>query len=126
MIPTTQVINMTQTSFLKQARDNIDMNVLDLPESFIDFEEISFFSCGLENSEEILRAFIPFFEQWQAQNLSIQEFARQYASQGISIWTAKDINSSRSGTQILQIFMEGKVKGYLLLHYYPKNTAYLQ
>lgn len=93
-----------------------DMNLLDMPDMAVNFDVMTSCSCGLKNADELLEYFIPYLEEWNQHRYTVHEFARKYASKGISLWTASDVEKTTSGISAIQVFLEGEVKGYVLFH----------
>lgn len=104
-----------------------DMNLLDLPDMNVNFDEPNSCSCGLKNADELLHYFLPYLEDWSNARYSMHEFARKYADKGIALWTANDVNDEKERIQTIQIFVENdEITGYLLFHYKLLSKEKLQ
>lgn len=107
-----------------------ETNLLHLPNQYIDFEADFAVSCGLPNSEEVLRYLQAYFYKWVEDNDSVHQFAEKYENDGISLWTASDVPMSDDDIQKKRthfyIVSDKNVKGYALIHCHWLHKDFLQ
>lgn len=70
-----------------------DVNILDLPTIYIDFDGNFMASCGLANQVELLDLCHEYFQDWFTHRYSLQDFAEKFANEHISLWTAKTVKA---------------------------------
>lgn len=70
-----------------------DVNLLDLPDMYIDFDQPVSVSCGLKNRDELLDFFIKHLNDWSENRYSVHQFAKRYPTL-FSLWTAKEVPST--------------------------------
>lgn len=107
-----------------------EINLLDLPDQYINFEADFAVSCGLPNSKQLLCYIEAYLNNWVNNNYSVHQFATKYANQGISLWTASevsltedDINSQRT---YFFLASEKNETGYVLIHCHLSRKELLQ
>lgn len=107
-----------------------ETNLLNLPNQYIDFEKDFAVSCALPNSKDLLFYLQTYFNQWVESNASVHQFAEKYADDGISLWTASDINMIEEDIQHQRahfyIVSEKNEKGYALIHCHLYHKDALQ
>ena len=114
-------------SMIRKSKEDQDVNLLDLPDIEIDFEELMGYSCALANADELLNYLLPFLDEWGNKRYSTHQFSYKFNDQGLSLWTANDVESEDERDATFQIFVDNdKIKGYVLMHCKLSKVGALQ
>ncbi|MDP8185313.1 hypothetical protein [Phocoenobacter skyensis] len=108
--------------------NNNEINLLDLPDIYLNFDETFGVSCGLSNGDELLQYFMPFLTDWSENNYSTHQFAQKYAEKGISLWAEKGqlfTDEDKKECSFL-IRFTGQYEGYVITHCTYEKRGLLQ
>lgn len=105
------------TSMLKMSKTDPDVNLLNLPDIQINFDEAIAYSCALSNADELLQFIIPYIDDWANSRYSTHQFLEKYKSEGIALWTANDVEPTEEREATFQFMVDtDEIKGYVLMH----------
>ncbi|QLB12778.1 hypothetical protein EV697_101471 [Bisgaardia hudsonensis] len=106
------------------------INLLDLPDRYIQFDGLFFISCALPRSDDLLMHCQSYINDLYKNRFSLHQFGEKWKKDGISLWLAQDVEQTELEQQekifAFYIMFSQGIEGYVLIQCQLESWGLLQ